>query len=423
MKRRALPRRRAFPREHVRVTQRARLPPYGLREEEMNEGLKAELAALAAFSTGRFFGQRVEPVSPTTARIDGQYIKMMLGWLHRSRGVPLESLSLRSMFPSSEEASVAAAFDFIQFLATERGANARTQFNALITGVHVVRFLYHAESKPDPANPRAAPYGDLPLMAALKQLVSKANKAGKKAPLVADERLKWLEWSEFLGLIRELKQDCAGLTASGSPRSKREVALSLQRYLVFAILSVIPDRQRTIRELQLGRTLVKEDGRWVIRHTPGDYKTGRLYGQRPPLVIAPFIYPELEAFIDEYRAALSPQHEFLFTRVLGGGPLTDKALYDMFVNTAQRRTGKATNPHLVRDMVVTHLRSQGTSEGEMEALAIYMGHSVAMQRDTYDRRTRDQKVTPAVALMERLSSPIVAAGAAAPPPPPAPRFR
>lgn len=30
-------------------------------------------------------------------------------------------------------------------------------------------------------------------------------------------------------------------------------------------------------------------------------------------------------------------------------------------------------------MVVTHLRSRGTSENEMEALAIYMGHSVAMQ--------------------------------------------
>lgn len=32
------------------------------------------------------------------------------------------------------------------------------------------------------------------------------------------------------------------------------------------------------------------------------------------------------------------------------------------------------------------------------------------QRDTYDRRTRAQKVTPAVALMERLSSPQQAQG-------------
>ena len=42
----------------------------------------------------------------------------MLGWLHRHRGVPLQELSLRAMFPSSEERSVASAFDFVEFLAT-----------------------------------------------------------------------------------------------------------------------------------------------------------------------------------------------------------------------------------------------------------------------------------------------------------------
>ncbi|KIZ03806.1 hypothetical protein MNEG_4154 [Monoraphidium neglectum] len=210
------------------------------------------------------------------------------------------------MFPSVEEAGVTHAFDFVQFLVNERKANPRTQFNVLAACVHVVRFLYHGESKVDRANPKAVPYSDLPVMAALKQLVSKAHKAVKKArgaraaaPLVADERLKWLEWDEFLGLVRELHGECA-------------------------------DRQRTLRELQLGRTLVKEDGRWLIRHTAADYKTGKLYGQRPPLVIASFLYPELEAYINEFRAELNPSHDFLFTRVLGGGPLTDKALYDMF---------------------------------------------------------------------------------------------
>ena len=31
-------------------------------------------------------------------------------------------------------------------------------------------------------------------------------------------------------------------------------------------------------------------------------------------------------------------------------------------------------------------RGTGASERELEALAIYMGHSIAMQRDTYDRQ-------------------------------------
>ena len=36
-----------------------------------------------------------------------------------------------------------------------------------------------------------------------------------------------------------------------------------------------PALQRTLRELEVGRTLVKDrQGRWVIRHGPGDYKVG-----------------------------------------------------------------------------------------------------------------------------------------------------
>jgi hypothetical protein len=71
------------------------------------------------------------------------------------------------------------------------------------------------------------------------------------------------------------------------------------------------------------------------------------------------------------------------------------------------------NPHLTRDLVVTHLRAQGTGEPEMEALAVYMGHSVRQQRETYDRRTRAQRAAPAVELMSRLAAGAAAAGAGA----------
>ena len=73
--------------------------------------------------------------------------------------------------------------------------------------------------------------------------------------------------------------------------------------------------QRTLRELEVGRTLVRDrEGRWVIRQGAGDYKTGRAYGERPPLLIDPAIYPELEAFMDKWRAYLEPQHGLLFTQ-------------------------------------------------------------------------------------------------------------
>jgi hypothetical protein len=97
--------------------------------------------------------------------------------------------------------------------------------------------------------------------------------------------------------------------------------------------------------------------RWLIKHGPDDYKTGKQYGERPPMVIAPFIYPELEAFIDVWRQELRPTTKKLFCKPRTGEPLDEVAMYTTFKNAALKWTGKATNPHLVRDMIVTHLRS------------------------------------------------------------------
>lgn len=48
----------------------------------------------------------------------------------------------------------------------------------------------------------------------------------------------------------------------------------------------------------MGRTLFKERDKWVIRHQAADYKTGRSYGERPPMVIAPHVYPEVVTVAD-----------------------------------------------------------------------------------------------------------------------------
>ena len=45
-----------------------------------------------------------------------------------------------------------------------------------------------------------------------------------------------------------------GLIASCSAAE----SAGLQKYLIFAILSCVPDRQRTLRELEVGRTLIKD---------------------------------------------------------------------------------------------------------------------------------------------------------------------
>jgi hypothetical protein len=84
--------------------------------------------------------------------------------------------------------------------------------------------------------------------------------------------------------------------------------------------------------------------------------------------------------------------------------LTQDSVYQIVARTCFQVTGKRTNPHLLRDIIVTHVRETAASEKELEALALYMGHSIAMQRSSYDRRTLAQKVSPAVSLLESISA-------------------
>lgn len=56
-------------------------------------------------------------------------------------------------------------------------------------------------------------------------------------------------------------------------------------------------------------------------------------------------------------------------------------------------------------MIVTHVRKNAdASEKELEALALFMGHSIQMQRESYDRRTMEQKVSPAVQLLQNMNN-------------------
>ncbi|KAL7526036.1 hypothetical protein ACHAXR_002918, partial [Thalassiosira sp. AJA248-18] len=183
----------------------------------------------------------------------------------------------------------------------------------------------------------------------------------------------------------------------------------------------VPDRQRTYRELQLGRSFIKvnteEDGGsiWVIKHTAEDYKTGSTYGERPPLPLTESLTPDIDDFIQIWRPALlrSPPNDsttdnpssYLFLQPRTGNPLTANSVYQIVSRCCYKYKQKKTNPHLLRDMIVTHVRKNAdASEKELEALALFMGHSIHMQRESYDRRTLEQKVSPAVKLMQNMNS-------------------
>jgi integrase len=186
---------------------------------------------------------------------------------------------------------------------------------------------------------------------------------------------------------------------------QQNIAEAYQRYLILAFFANIPDRQRTMRELEIEKTLVKDEqtGCWTVKHGPDDYKTGKSYGERPAMPLAEELSPAIDDFLNNWRPALQPSTNFLFVQSRTGKPLTGDSVFQRVSRCCFKYTGKRTNPHLLRDMIVTHVRESDASEKELEALALFMGHSLHMQRTSYDRRTLTNKIAPAVKLMQSLN--------------------
>jgi hypothetical protein len=328
---------------------------------------------------------------------------------------------------------------------------------------------------------------DLPIVMELRKLHREAGNRGKKAPRSSDEDKKWLDWSEYLKVIRLLKSDLTEMikkhdnttrlfettdggydecddalvakrqegdldlangnslegkkkvrrrkTSSSSARSaiakslqvqRHDIANTYQRYLILSFFACIPDRQRTFRELELEKNFFRVENNagesiWIIKHTADDYKTGSTYGERPPLPLTAALTLDIDNFIERWRPYLRrsppsndpestnhrvpPPSSFLFLQPRTGNPLTANSVYQIVSRCCYKYKQKKTNPHLLRDMIVTHVRQNSdASEKELEALALFMGHSIQMQRDSYDRRTLDQKVSPAIKLMRDMNT-------------------
>jgi hypothetical protein len=385
-----------------KVVKRAKITKYSLSKNELTPGLVQEFEQLFKFGTERFYGAQAEPIAAVTAEKYADHVRGMLGYLVNIQGEPMETMSLKALVPSVGRDGVIPAFNYVQWLVKERQIAVRTELLVLRAILYVAKFVHHDASHIVPGSGEKT-YSDLDVVKELRALINSRRKASKVAPRVADEKAKWIDWEEYLMIVSELRKETGALLPDGSRRGNKDIAWSLQKYLIFAILSCIPDRQRTIRELKIDRTLFKESGnQYVIRHRPEDYKTGKSYGERAPLFISESITADVDLFLGTYRQYLEPEHDFLFTQA-NGQPLTDKSLYKLFWTTCYRITGKRLSPHMVRDVVITHLRGTNASERELEALAIYMGHSVTIQKSTYDRRSKQDKVQPAVNLLESLN--------------------
>ena len=352
------------------------------------------------------------------------------------------NLSLSDIFINQNTESATSIIHYILWMRSERNISSNYEANILRGLIKLVKFRFAGDMSLSDNVLRSAtsktPLDDIPVVIELRKFHRDAGNRSKKAPRSSDEGKKWLDWSEYLEVIESLRTDLGDMidkyeiveneqpTNQPNDGVKRQKALQVQRkeiatifqhYLILSFFACVPDRQRTFRELQLNKNFLRVEGEsrvedtWVIRHSADDYKTGATYGERPPLQLLPSLTPSIDDFIERWRPCLlrdsadSSPSSYLFHQPKTGNPLSANSMYQIVSRCCYKYKQKKTNPHLLRDMIVTHVRKNSdASEKELEALALYMGHSIAMQRDSYDRRTLEEKVTPAVNLMQSISS-------------------
>lgn len=425
------------------------------------------------------------PIRIATANIYMKHAKQFLGWYIRyhfsnnekldpvcingNPTIPFNQLSFNWIVPNKTKHSASIMIDYILWLRTERQISKSYEANILRGLAKLLKFRFRhdsATSSDDGSTTSSSmnrqqgfsgsagynrdSFSDIPALLELRKLHRLANNEQSFAPRISNEYRKWISWPEYLTVVESLRYDLKLLLKDYSTittplhdeassqtkinsyyRFERRIASSMQEYLMLAFLAHIPDRQRTLRELQFGLSFVRYtngDGydqiksddmktnntsqcQWCIKHSPDMYKTGRTYGERP-LIFLPI---ELNDWIDQFwyrwrpilitKSSSTSDHNYFFVQTTTGNPCTENTIYRTVVRACYQYTGKRTNPHLLRDMIVTHVReSTNVTEQQLESLALYMGHSINVQRKSYDRRTLSKKVAPAIDLMNTINS-------------------
>jgi hypothetical protein len=370
------------------------------------------------------------PIRKATATVYIRHAKLFLGWYINHNGLEQGQalITVNEIFPDKNATSAQPIIDFILWLRRTRQISDSYEANMLRGLTKLLKYRYRHESTADPSYGEKS-FGDIPVVRELRKLHRDANRRQIHSTRSSEEERKWLDWDEYLDVVRLLKEDlekeiqCYEEKASSCIKRsnkgdsdrpgaakftplQRKVATKFQAYLILSFFSCVPDRQRTFRELEIDRSFLRDSkiNCWTIKHGPDDYKTGKTYGDRPPLVLAQELTPAIDDFLERWRPCLQPIGNHFFVQPRTGKAFTQDTVYSLVARSCFKHTGKKTNPHLLRDMIVTHVRGSDASEKELEALALYMGHSIAMQRNSYDRRTTEQKVAPAVELLRNVNA-------------------
>lgn len=363
---------------------------YGLKPEELASTTKAQLESFRKFWTDTEVPERKKP--PITERTFKGYcdsVVWFLGWLHNIQGEALESLSLAHF------ADFTLLKQFISWGINRRGNGYGWATNTGYASMAVAKWLNPQSKSRD--------FRDIPQVEEIREYVRYLREQHRDEDSRQNLDQKRLTFQEAQQVVEYLKQCCAPFDKYGDDRSERAVMCSWQRYLIVAILTYCPVRQREIRELTLNKTLFREaDGYWV-KLTARQHKAGRKSRKGREYPLPKHLTADLDTWLKEWRPKVLTAHHLVFVQMGSnrcpenlGQPLNAGNMSDLVANAAHNATAvlfnepRDTTPHVFRRIAITYQRRYGRPE-QREALAELMGHTVEEADRTYNEESIREK--------------------------------
>lgn len=399
-----------YARTHLEKTRKGKRgyskEPYGLKESELTPRLLKELEELHKFCTATKIPKRKDPpIREVTSKGHRRSILLFLGWLKNIRGWCLDDFCLEILI------SRELLEEFVCWGVNEKKNGLAWGGNVGRASLSIAKWKHYKKSnKPL--------YRDIEEVELIREYLTELKKEYKAEPSRAALDEKFLTLEQCHQVVNYLKQCCAPKYKnfhknnpkkfSTKKRPDSAIMRSWTRYLIVAILTYCPVRQREIRELELNRTLVRRtDGYWV-QLKPEDHKTGSRTGKGREYPLPPHLTADLDEWLQIWRPKIQTDHNLMFCSLGSaalpgtlGQPLSAQNLGPMVSHVMYKATAylfeeaKRTTPHTFRNIAITWQRQHGRSE-QREALAELMGHSVQMADDVYDKTTSKQKTAKSI---------------------------
>lgn len=370
------------------------LKPYALKVIQVCEPLKTQLQDFHKFCLDKEVPVRkTRPISKETFRSYQENICCFLGWYQNIQGVPPEALCLEQL------ATLELLKQFVGWGVNQRGNGYGWATQVGYAALAVAKWL-------NPQSKRKN-FSDIEQVEDIREYVCYLREQHRNEEPRQNLDEQRMTFHEAQKVVEYLKQCCNPKDNYGEERSESAVRKSWQRYLLVAIFTYCPVRQREVRELEMNKTLFREaDGYWV-KLTKTQHKAGSKTRKGREYPLPKHLSADLDEWLQKWRPQVPTSHNLVFICTGSnrnpesrGQPLKASDVTDVVSATVYKATSilfnnpRRTAPHMFRRIAVTYQRRYGRPE-QKEAFAELVGHTVAEADRTYNEETMRERTQKA----------------------------